>query len=609
MVVEFSEKVFMLSDLSNYRPALKGLVESTTALGGTALYDAIHSHPPAPVQVPRHPQGPCPPDRRRRHGQHHGIQEGARGGESRRAHGLHDRPRRGVRHRQPLEAQGARRRDRGTLLLARQGERAEEGLPKDRRRTAQPDLAPTPRDEVVDGRWVHLKVETKPKGLSVRHRQGYHAVPREEPRPRGLERARGPRPYQAGDFPTDRASGGPRSARSGGWRCPCAAGPAQPAPGSRSRIGLRLQRLELRLELSLQVGECAPPASTLSRARPISCDSFIARPTPRAAVVARPDCAGAHRAPTELLLERSLLQIQIAACIFWAFACSASRATTCSALRRRSVSEAAFGAYLARIMSLSASRCSRPSCCRRIRKACWLLSGAGELAARGALTGTPPSACAPANLQKLSSPAVVGRSLRRLARKGGASRPSSGSRTRSPSLNSASRQTSQFTGTGARVSRGEPDRLLRRVHRRLLVDEPHLGGTPSGRRRARPRGTPLRDPGEELRDRRWQKGPRDGFDGGDIDQSSPSLASSSEPARASERVALCARSCLPGGFPRSLPRSGAAPLLRLQWRRPCSPPRLRRRRRRRLPALRPCRRRPPCLLSPLRRLLPAPSAS
>lgn len=43
MLVEFSEKVYMLSDLSNDRPALKHLIESTEALGGTALYDALHT--------------------------------------------------------------------------------------------------------------------------------------------------------------------------------------------------------------------------------------------------------------------------------------------------------------------------------------------------------------------------------------------------------------------------------------------------------------------------------------------------------------------------------------------------------------------------------------
>ena len=42
MLVEFSEKVYMLSDLSNDRPALKKLIGSTHALGGTALYDALH---------------------------------------------------------------------------------------------------------------------------------------------------------------------------------------------------------------------------------------------------------------------------------------------------------------------------------------------------------------------------------------------------------------------------------------------------------------------------------------------------------------------------------------------------------------------------------------
>ena len=41
--VEFNEKVYMLSDLSNDKPSLKRLIESTRALGGTAIYDALHA--------------------------------------------------------------------------------------------------------------------------------------------------------------------------------------------------------------------------------------------------------------------------------------------------------------------------------------------------------------------------------------------------------------------------------------------------------------------------------------------------------------------------------------------------------------------------------------
>ena len=43
MLVEFNEKVYMLSDLTNDRAALKHLIASTEALGGTALYDALHA--------------------------------------------------------------------------------------------------------------------------------------------------------------------------------------------------------------------------------------------------------------------------------------------------------------------------------------------------------------------------------------------------------------------------------------------------------------------------------------------------------------------------------------------------------------------------------------
>lgn len=43
MLVEFSEKVYMLSDLSNDREHLKKILGTTKALGGTALYDALHT--------------------------------------------------------------------------------------------------------------------------------------------------------------------------------------------------------------------------------------------------------------------------------------------------------------------------------------------------------------------------------------------------------------------------------------------------------------------------------------------------------------------------------------------------------------------------------------
>jgi VWFA-related protein len=43
MLVEFNEKVYMLSDLSNDREHLKKVLKTTEALGGTALYDALHT--------------------------------------------------------------------------------------------------------------------------------------------------------------------------------------------------------------------------------------------------------------------------------------------------------------------------------------------------------------------------------------------------------------------------------------------------------------------------------------------------------------------------------------------------------------------------------------
>jgi Ca-activated chloride channel family protein len=43
MLVEFNEKVYMLSDLSNNHEHLKKLLGTTKALGGTALYDALHT--------------------------------------------------------------------------------------------------------------------------------------------------------------------------------------------------------------------------------------------------------------------------------------------------------------------------------------------------------------------------------------------------------------------------------------------------------------------------------------------------------------------------------------------------------------------------------------
>ncbi len=43
LIIDFSEKVFLIQDISNDKSLLKESINSTTALGGTAIYDALHA--------------------------------------------------------------------------------------------------------------------------------------------------------------------------------------------------------------------------------------------------------------------------------------------------------------------------------------------------------------------------------------------------------------------------------------------------------------------------------------------------------------------------------------------------------------------------------------
>ena len=322
-------------------------------------------------------------------------------------------------------------------------------------------------------------------------------------------------PHQAGAKPRPtRASGGPRSARSGGWRCPCSAGPAQPAPRLSVRGSVFVSSdWSSAWSSDSRSASCTLTASTLSRARPISL-RLLHRPS-HAACGGRcaPDRAGAHRrADRGTSRESSPRSRSPPASSVHSPAPPRARRPARPGAGAPSARRPS-GAYLARSRSLSSSRCSRPSCCRRIRKA--LSSSPGrESSPLEGLLRKPPSACAPAN-PRIPPPAVVGRRFRRLARKGAKAASSSGSRTSVPVAEPRFAGLIPVHGDRGLGDRGEPDRLLRRIHPRLPVDEPHLGRTEQHRDvdERGPRGSPPLDPGEVLRDRGRQKRPRNGFDG------------------------------------------------------------------------------------------------
>ena len=182
MVVEFSEKVFMLSELSNDRAALKSLVESTTALGGTALYDAIHStlrrlskYPGTRKAMVLLTDG----DDTASTAEYKKVLEEVKAGDltvyTIALGGGFDIDSRG-KLKELADETGGRYFSPGK---ASELEAVYQKIADELRNQYLVTYASS--NEVFDGRWVPLKVEMKPKGLSVRHRQGYYAVPRQEP--------------------------------------------------------------------------------------------------------------------------------------------------------------------------------------------------------------------------------------------------------------------------------------------------------------------------------------------------------------------------------------------------------------------------------------------
>jgi VWFA-related protein len=182
MLVEFSEKVYMLSDLSNDKPALKRLITSTKALGGTALYDAVHT---SLRRLARYDQRKAivilsDGDDSQSQSTYKKILDEAKAGDV-------------TVYSIALGSSFADMDSRGKLKeLAEQtggryfsvGKASElEGIytkiAEELRN--QYFITYASENETFDGRWIAIKVEAKQKGLEVRTRKGYYAVPRAEP--------------------------------------------------------------------------------------------------------------------------------------------------------------------------------------------------------------------------------------------------------------------------------------------------------------------------------------------------------------------------------------------------------------------------------------------
>ena len=128
----------------------------------------------------------------------------------------------------------------------------------------------------------------------------------------------------------------------------------------------RAERFDVGCNLLLELGDGFPTDAALSAARLTSDVSFIIRPMPRAAVVARPSV------PTVIDLRPNRVPSTVAptdtaVCSFWSDTCCCSFSTAASARRRRSPRAACLAAYFLRIASIAASRAACSSSCNRAR--------------------------------------------------------------------------------------------------------------------------------------------------------------------------------------------------------------------------------------------------
>lgn len=179
MLVEFNEKVYMLSDLSNDREHLKKVLRTTKALGGTALYDALHTSLRRLEKFDARKAIVILSD-----------------GDDTQSNLTYDRVRDEVKNTDTIIytiALGSSFGDldaRGKLreLADQTGGRAFSASKASQLSGVYAKIAEELRsqyyltyaseNENFNGRWVPIKLETKNKSLEVRVRKGYYAIPR-----------------------------------------------------------------------------------------------------------------------------------------------------------------------------------------------------------------------------------------------------------------------------------------------------------------------------------------------------------------------------------------------------------------------------------------------
>ena len=206
--------------------------------------------------------------------------------------------------------------------------------------------------------------------------------------------------------------------------------PARPARAARPRRTARLTALMSSAMSPSSVVDRRAHASTLSAARLTSDDSFMVRPTPRAAVVARPSVPvlTAFRPSSA---PSTVAPNETAVCSFDSDACCCSRSTAASARRSRSASAACLGAYfLPHRVDRRVARGACASSCSRMRKSRSDSSGVrGELRASDARNSSSRSFCASHRRERLLPGGVLPR-LRAAAGSGANARRRAGARSR-----------------------------------------------------------------------------------------------------------------------------------------------------------------------------------
>jgi VWFA-related protein len=182
MLVEFNEKVYMLSDLSNDREHLKRVLKTTEALGGTALYDALHTSLRRLSKFDARKAIVILSD-----------------GDDTQSSMTYDRVFEEVKNTDTIiytialgsayadmDAHGKLKQlaeqTGGRFYAASKASALESVYAKIAEELrSQYYLTYASENETFDGRWVPIKLETKAKGLEVRARKGYYALARTSP--------------------------------------------------------------------------------------------------------------------------------------------------------------------------------------------------------------------------------------------------------------------------------------------------------------------------------------------------------------------------------------------------------------------------------------------